>query len=176
MVERPWFYLSASLVRHLLIHKLKQRLEDVDKIAPHPYVAPQPPCYRCTYVLLLYLHCPLVVCPTCNHTRNISNHPITVCDSERFISQPLRATSCLADRIICGRVNTAETDYPQMSHGKTWNLPTQRHPFPYPDRVCDDHFGRYDWSVKNLFTVVARASGILSWGHSVMELPRGNTG
>lgn len=56
MVERPWFYSSTSLVHNLLTHRFEQRSEGVDKVPTHLYVAHQPPCYRCTYALLLYLH------------------------------------------------------------------------------------------------------------------------
>ena len=39
MVERPWFYLFATLVCHVLTHRFEQRSEGVDKIPPHLYVS-----------------------------------------------------------------------------------------------------------------------------------------
>ena len=172
MVERPWFSSSTSLVHRSLTYTFEQRSEDVDKVPTLLYVSHRPPCYRCTYALLPYLHSslssvqPAITPATLVATKGWPMRTATI----RF-SRSVDRTSPNrhSDRLL---LHSSSQPYLGVSHGQVRRLYAPRYSF---DGHCDGCAPRYRWSSEYLLTHVSRTSGTLKSGCSAVVLLQGTT-
>jgi len=126
MVERPWFYSSTSLVHHLLTHRFEQRSEGVDKVPTHLYVAHQPPCYRCTYALLSYLHSSLSsVQPAITPAALLATHLRPMRLATIHLSRSAECTP--PNRSDCLRLHKCGQHRLGVNHGQARRLRTPRY-------------------------------------------------